>query len=1040
MEGNNNKYWKGVEELQNDPSFVKNAHNEFPEFLPVGENGSEADEISGTHRRDFLKLLGFGVAAATLAACEAPVKKAIPYLNKPEEIDPSVANWYASSYVDGGDYCSVLVKTREGRPIKIEGNKYSSVTKGGVSARVQASVLSLYDNERLKGPQAGGKASTWADVDKNIKSQLEEIAVKGGQIRIVSSTILSPSTKAAIADFTRKYPTTKHVVYDANSSSAILQANQISFGKAALPSYDFSKADKIVSIGADFLGTWISPVEFSKQYAVNRKVGKKNKTMSRHYQFETVLSLAGSNADHRTPIKPSQEGLVVAELYNIIAGNSISLPKSGVAYVEQAAKDLLASKGKSLVISSSNDVNVQLIVNAINQALGNYGTTLDIVNQANYRQGSDADVNTFINEVSKGSVDAVFFYNSNPLYSHPLASKLKTDLKKVKLSVSFALNLDETASECQFVCPDHHYLESWGDAEPKKGLFSLIQPTISPLFKTRQAQESLLAWSGSSVNFYNYVQEYWKSNIFPAQSKYTTLVDFWNHSLHNGVFELVSTATSSTAAPLDIASVTSAISKSSKATNGAIELALYEKVGMGNGNQANNPWLLELPDPISKACWDNYLAVPLSMAKAKSWAQDDIVKIQVGGTVIELPVLIQPGQAIGTVAIAIGYGREKAGKAGNKVGKNAYSLVVSSTGSLIYNNVVSSIEKTGETRKIAQTQIHQTIMGRQNVQESTLADYIKPNGKNAKGELVGDMAGRYVPMIGVSEGGNEHGKKAPEQISMWSSKPNANMAINHQWGMVIDLNSCIGCGSCVIGCQAENNVPVVGRQEVINSREMHWIRIDRYYTTDSPLVNDKSISGLLDKGSEIPAENPKVVFQPMMCQHCNNAPCETVCPVLATTHSMEGLNQMTYNRCIGTRYCANNCPYKVRRFNWFSYYNNSTFDYNMNDSLGKMVLNPDVTVRARGVMEKCSMCVQRIQEGKLTAKKASRRPIDGEIETACSQSCPTDAIVFGDMNDPESNIAKLLNAEKEGRSYHVLEEINVNPSVSYLSKIRNPKA
>ncbi|MEY3412319.1 MAG: quinol:cytochrome c oxidoreductase iron-sulfur protein precursor, partial [Bacteroidota bacterium] len=577
MEGNNNKYWKGVEELQNDPSFVKHAHNEFPEYLPVGTNGSEADEISGTHRRDFLKLLGFGVAAATLAACEAPVKKAIPYLNKPEEIDPSVANWYASSFADGVDYCSVLVKTREGRPIKIEGNKYSSVSKGGVSARVQASVLSLYDNERLKGPLANGKASTWEDVDKTIKSQLEEIAVKGGKIRVVSSTILSPSTKSALAEFMRKYPTAKQVVYDANSSSGILQANQISFGKAALPSYDFSKADKIVSIGADFMGTWISPVEFAKQYAVNRKVGKNNKKMSRHYQFETILSLSGSNADHRTPIKPSQEGLVVAEIYSIVTGKALSIPKSGVAYVEQAAKDLLASKGKSLVISASNDVNVQLLVNAINESLGNYGTTIDIVNHTNYRQGNDADVATFIAEITKSDVDAVVFYNTNPIYSHPLAAKLKDGLKKVKLSISLSDRLDETAAECKFVCPDHHYLESWGDAEPKKGFYSLIQPTITPLFKTRQAQETLLTWTGSKVSFYNYVQEFWKSTVYPAQTKYLSFVELWNHALHNGVFEIPSAPSATAAQALNTASVVAGINKASKAANGGVELALYEK-------------------------------------------------------------------------------------------------------------------------------------------------------------------------------------------------------------------------------------------------------------------------------------------------------------------------------------------------------------------------------------------------------------------------------------------------------------------------------
>jgi len=1034
------KYWKGIEELQQDPAFVKNAANEFPEALPSGENGAESDEITGTHRRDFLKLLGFGVAAASLAACEAPVRKAIPYLNKPEDIDPSVANWYASTYFDGSNYASVFVKTREGRPIKIEGNKYSTVSRGGVNALVQASVLSLYDNERAKGSLKAGKAISWSDTDKEIKAKLEEIALKGGQIRIVTSTIISPSTLQVLNDFTAKYPTTKVVTVDTASAYGILQANNISFGKYALPSYDFSKADVIVSLGADFLGTWLSPIEYAKQYANNRKVGKDKKTMSRHYQFESALSLTGSNADHRTPIKPSQLGLVATKLLSLVTGNALTTPNVDVANLDKAAKDLKAAAGKSLVVSSSNDPNVQLIVNAINAHLGNYGTTIDINNHANYRKGNDTTFTAFVNDVANGSVDAVFFYNTNPLYNHPLAAKLKASLKKVSLKVSFADRLDETASEVDYLAPDHHFLESWNDAEPVKGKFSVTQPTISALFKTRQAQESFLAWAGVKTEYYLYLQNYWKANLFSSQSAYASFIEFWNRSLHDGIYEISSTNVAATPS-VDIAAVSSAIASTYKAASNDLEVVLYEKIGIGNGSQANNPWLQELPDPISKATWDNYLAVPFSLAKEKGFKQNDIVKLQVNGLteVIELPVIIQPGQAKGTVSVALGYGRTKAGKSANGVGKNVYSLIANTSNGLAYSNI-ATITATGTTRQLAQTQIHHTIMGRAHVQESVLSDYSKKNGVEKDGKVVGDMAGRVVPMIAVAEGGNKDGKKAPEQISIWSKKPNPDIPANHHWGMVIDLNSCIGCSACVIGCQAENNIPVVGRQEIINAREMHWMRIDRYYTSAmNEEEAEKSHLNVVDKFKQMeePEENPRVVFQPMMCQHCNNAPCETVCPVLATTHSTEGLNQMAYNRCIGTRYCANNCPYKVRRFNWFSYLNNSSFDYNMNNALGRMVLNPDVTVRARGVMEKCSMCVQRIQEGKLNAKKENRRPEDGEIETACSQSCPTDAIVFGDMLDPNSEIAKLLAKEKEGRVYHALEEVNVNPSVSYLSKIRN---
>jgi MoCo/4Fe-4S cofactor protein with predicted Tat translocation signal len=1018
MKDNNKVFWKGVEELGNSPEFVKNAQNEFPEFLPVKSSSAE-----GTDRRDFLKLLGFSVAAVSLAACEAPVKKAIPYLNKPEEIEPGIANYYASTYVDGGEYCSVLVKTREGRPIKIEGNKLSNVTKGGTNARVQASVLSLYDTARIQGPLIKGKPATWEQLDKQVADQLSIVGGTAGEIRIVSQTILSPTTKKAIEQFKAKYPSTQHVQYDSNSSYGILKANEISFGKAVIPSYDFSKASVIVGFGADFLGTWISPIEFVSQYAETRRLSKTKKTMSQHFQFETALSLTGSNADYRQPIKPSQEGLFVAELYNRIAAAKLGTTSIKNDILDKAAKALLkaSNRGKSLVVSGSNDVNVQLLVNEINKELGNYGSTISLATPSYQKQGNDEAMNTLIDDVVAGKVKAIIFYGANPVFDHPRGTELAKALPSVGLSISFADRADETASLAKFVAPDHHYLEAWGDAEPKAGFYSLGQPAISPIFKTRAAQESLLSWSGDSTTYYSYLKSNWESSILAGAS--------WDRALQDGVFEVATVSGIDTSiSNFDRSSVEAGISKAYNANASGIELKLYEKIGVGTGSQANNPWLQELPDPISKATWDNYVAISAAYANKLSVTQGDMVtvKLEKGGYSIDLPVLVQPGQAPGTVSIAIGYGRTNAGKCGDSVGKNAYPFARFVDGTVSNAAIVSITPIGGEKYQIAQTQTHQTLMARPIIQDATLEEYIN-----------NPAAGRFVPKISTPDG-----KKAPALVDIWKDQHHQP---NHLWSMSIDLNTCLGCGACVIACQAENNVPVVGKREVLNAREMHWIRIDRYYSSDAEpketgkyFTNDKE--GIGYGTLEIPSENPQVTFQPMMCQHCNHAPCETVCPVAATTHSSEGLNQMTYNRCIGTRYCANNCPYKVRRFNWFKYFDNEeAFDKNvaMNTSLGRMVLNPDVTVRSRGVMEKCSFCVQKIQEGKLKAKKEKRHIVDGEVTTACAAACATGAILFGDLRDVEGKVYQERHVNNEERTYTVLEELNVQPNVTYLTKIRN---
>ncbi len=1024
MKDTKKTYWKGLEELNNDPEFVKNADKEFVELPSVGGQDSEG----GSSRRDFLKMMGFSLAAASLAACEAPVRKAIPYVNKPVDINPSIPNYYASTFSSGGDYASVVVKTREGRPIKIDGNTLSPINKGKVNAIVEGSVLSLYDKARLTGPMIDGAKTDWATLDSQGKSAL----ASAGTVKIVSNTVLSPSTEKAIARLSEALGGAEHIQYDPISNYGISKAAEMTYGQAMIPSYHFDNAKTIVSFGADFLGTWISPIEFAGQYAKTRKITKEKPEMSRHYQFESNLSLTGANADYRTPIKPSQSGLAVLALYNALAkkagAQTVSVPAVEVAHLEKAANDLWAAKGAGLVVSGSNDPNVQVVVNAINELLGSQGTTVDFANPVHFRKGDDEKMNQFITDLNAGRVGGVIFYNCNPVYDHARGEELAAGIAKAKASIATNGVADETASLVKMNAPDHHELEAWNDYQPKTGHYSLAQPTISPLFDTRQAQDSFLVWAGVEDSYYDFMQAAWETEIYPQVETTDTFQEFWDRSLYNGVLAIDSGEQPIVAPMVDLPSAAAAIGRSYSADNAGAELALYAKVGIGNGAFANNPWLQEMPDPITKATWDNYLTV------SQKWATENGVKMVEGGTVkatitangktLTVPVMVQPGQADGTFGLAVGYGRTKAGRVANGVGVNAYTFADASQGFTNFDITGDvQVAVTADPYRIARTQTHHTFMGRENViQEATLAEYKQDAS-----------AGRYHPEI-YKEG--EFLK--PSKISLWKG----HQYSQHHWGLAIDMNSCIGCGACTVACQVENNVAVVGKEEVLNRREMAWIRIDRYYSSDAPAEDLE--------GMEKASENPEVTFQPMMCQQCNNAPCETVCPVAATTHSTEGLNQMTYNRCIGTRYCANNCPYKVRRFNWFKYHDNKDFagvNVAQNDDLGKMVLNPDVTVRVRGVMEKCSMCVQRIQEGKLTAKREKRKVKDGEINVACATACPTDALVFGDMNDPNSRVSKTLKIQEnttsavkevnEERAYHVLEEINVSPNVWYFTKIRN---
>lgn len=1054
------KYWQNFEELNQNKAEQKKLKNEFKEELPFEDLSNENIFNAKTPRRDFLKYMGFSTAAAALAAsCEMPVRKAIPFLHKPDDMIPGISNYYASTYINDGDAVPVVVKQREGRPIKIEGNDLSSLTNGGTSAQCQSSVLDLYDTTRLRYPLANRKEATFEAIDKMIADGMAANA--GKPAVLLTSSITSLTTKQIISEFLAKYPGSRHVQYDAVSYSGMLLANQASYGKKVIPAYHFENAKVIVSLGADFLTTWLSPVVFANQYAQNRRIDEEKPTMSKHFQFESHYSITGANADERYLHKPSETGAVALALLGALGGGTSSNISGKVAEgIKKAAAELSANKGAALVVCGSNDPNIQIIVNAINEAIGAGGKTIDWNTTVNYRQGLDADMVSLTDDLNAGNVGALLVYGANPAYSFFAADRFIAGVKKCPFTVSYSEKMDETTELCKYVVPSHHWLECWGDAELQTGYVSVIQPIIHPLFKTRQFESSLLKLTGNVNDYEAYFRNYWITKLGSVENFEKFLQDgvIENSQLKTqSNFVNVSDLTSATAGvtsaeeadsasqnanpvvPLPVMSgatfsgnVAEAASKIGSIKGGDTEMVLYQKVSIGTGSRANNAWLQEVSDPISKATWDNYAMISPQMGKSmfgvdifnrndmdkyEVHIQKPVIKVTVNGKSIEIPILIMPGIHPNVIAMAVGYGRqsinkdktaEYIGPAANGVGVNVYPLAFYNGTTVTYSAPVT-IEKTGNTYPIAQTQVHQITEGRPVVRETTLTDFIARPGElqeERENELkrFGENFERDATLYPVFE------------------KPGI------KWGMSIDLNTCIGCSACTVACVAENNISTVGKYEVSRFHDMQWIRIDRYFTGDP--------------------QNPDIVFQPMTCQQCDNAPCENVCPVSATNHSSEGINQMVYNRCIGTKYCANNCPYKVRRFNWADYNGADSFPDNqrgiisdatmeLNADLERMVLNPDVTVRSRGVMEKCSFCVQRCQEGKLNAKKENRPLKDQEVKTACMQACPTHAIMFGNVNDKESKIAKLRAREQKERKFYVLEELHTLPNVNYLEKIRN---
>jgi MoCo/4Fe-4S cofactor protein with predicted Tat translocation signal len=1013
----NKKYWKSVEELENGSIVEALRNNEFVEAIPTEEFlGNKETMSSSTSRRDFLKYVGFSTAAATLAACEGPVVKSIPYVLQPEQIIPGVADYYATSVFDGFDFANLLVKTREGRPIKIDNNTITGA-KFSANARIHASILSLYDNMRLKQPKIEGKDATWASVDAKIKSSVADAKVKGGQVVLLTNTLASPSTEKLIAEFIGGNPNAKHIVYDAVSSSETLDAFEAVYGERALVDYDFSKASLIVSVGADILGDWQGG-GYDSGYTQGRV--PKNGKMSRHFQLEANMTLSGAAADKRLPMSTANQKQALVHIFNVVTGSSVAvrLDDKFKSEVTKAAQQLKSAGSKGVLVSGIQDKNAQLLVLAINQVLASEAFSTSGTRQI--RKGSNEKVAQLIKDMNAGSVHTLIMSGVNPVYTLADTASFAKGLKKVTTSVSLAIKEHETALISTIAAPVPHYLEAWGDLSITRGSYSLTQPTIRPLFDTKQFEEVLMYLNGMSGDYYDYLKASSSSIIVGAT---------WNKIVHDGLY--VGSSQPLSAAAVDFSSAASVLAKS-KAAEG-FELVLYTKTGMGDGQQANNPWLQEFPDPITRVSWDNYVTVSNADARLLEMSNEIVANGGLNGSYATIttadglkldnvPVIVQPGQAVGTIGLALGYGRTAALKEEMQVGVNAYALYKG------FNDVqsVTLVKADTDDHEFACVQGQKTLMGRGDIIKETSLEIF--NTKDAK-------FWNEVPMVSLN-----HEEVEATKVDLWTS---FDRSVGHHFNLSIDLNACTGCGACVIACHAENNVPVVGKSEIRRSRDMHWLRIDRYYSSESTFEGDnerkENISGLSSSLStfnemEKAGDNPQVSFQPVMCQHCNHAPCETVCPVAATSHSRQGQNHMAYNRCVGTRYCANNCPYKVRRFNWFLYNKNSEFDYHMNDDLGRMVLNPDVNVRSRGVMEKCSMCIQMTQATILNAKKEGREVVDGEFQTACSNACSNGAMAFGDVNDKGSEIKKLADDE---RMYHLLEHVGTKPNVIYHVKVRN---
>jgi molybdopterin-containing oxidoreductase family iron-sulfur binding subunit len=1002
------KYWRSLEEVAEQPEFQLWMEDEFP-------NRSTLLQIN---RRDLLKFMGASMALAGMAGCRSvfmPEDKVVPYVKQPEELVPGKALFYASSVVLAGYATGVLVEQHEGRPTMISGNPDHPASLGALDSISQAEVLNLYDPDRVDTVMNAGDVSTIETFDQAVATELKKAKATGGsRLRILTGAVSSPTLAAQIESFLAQYPQAKWHAYEPVGRGNVLEGAKLAFGRPLEPVYDFTGVSVVVTIDADFLNPAETPgsLRYARQFADGRRVHGKTGTMNRLYSYESTPGLVGAMADHRYAVKPS-------DMYGLLGALAMGLgistqgePPAGAAGTDltEVVKDLLANQGKALVLVGPHlPAEAHALACAINEKIAaptavKYIEPIDLAVAANA-----GDLKALVADMKAKAVDQVFILEGNPVFNAPADLKFDAALANVPFKVRIGQYDDETSKLCDWVIPQTHTLEEWGDAKAFDGTVSFIQPLVAPLYSGLSAAEFFARIQGVTLGGYDLVRAYWKKKGIGADFEKA-----WRQAIHDGV---VKGATSpAVKVKANIANL------AAPAKRAGTEIVFRPDPTIFDGRFANNGWLQELPKPLTKITWDNVIFLSPNTAKTMNVSTDDVATLTYQAASIKGTVFIHPGHADETITVHLGYGRTEGGAVATVTGQdgggfNAYSL---RTSDAMYIGHGVNLAKTGDIESIASTQGHQPIEGdrvideRDIIHDYTLVDFIRNVDK-------------YVQKA-------EEQHKDITEKNLYTEETYAFDGA--QWAMTIDMNTCIGCNACVTACQAENNIPVVGKLQVARHREMHWIRIDRYYS-----------------GSD---ENPAVNWQPVACVQCEKAPCEPVCPVAATVHSHEGLNQMIYNRCVGTRYCSNNCPYKVRRFNYFNFTDNQPnfaeqvdahftgnsrvpgpihVPHKQGIALLKMLNNPDVTVRGRGIMEKCTYCVQRINEARIESKKTNLPIKDGDIQTACQQACPTKTIVFGNSKDQNSEVSRL---REDPRAYLLLEELQTRPRTSHLAKLRNP--
>jgi molybdopterin-containing oxidoreductase family iron-sulfur binding subunit len=962
------EFWRSLEELAGSEEFQEMMHREFPR--------GASEWLDSVSRRGFMKLMGASLAMAGMTACtKQPMEAIVPYVKQPEDVIPGKPLFYATAFTLGGYASPLLVESHLNRPTKIEGNDKHPVSLGGTDVFSQASVLGLYDPDRSQNVIRNGDVSSWGEFQNAIRGALkEQEASQGAGIRILSGAYSSPALADQAQGFLKLYPQAKWHVYEPVNRDNAYEGAKLAFGQPVDAQYQLANADVVVSLDADFLYAGFPGfTKYARDFASRRDPDSGN--MSRFYAIEGTPTSSGVKADHRLPVRAVEVELIARAL---ASGDSSSVPASHAKFVSAVAQELQAHRGSSVVIPGEYQPPVvHALAHAINAQLGNVGKTVvytdpviaNPVNQAESLKDLAADMKA-------GKVQLLVVAGVNPLFDSPADLNFAKVFDQVPLRVHLGLYQDETAEHCHWHINEAHYLEAWGDTRAFDGTVSLVQPLIAPLYDGKSLHELVAVLSGDpQASSYNIVQAYWRKQHAGADFDM-----FWPRSLNDGWVQ--GTAYS----PKQVSAKTSGLPSASAFDGKAVEINFRPDPSIYDGRFCNNAWLQELPKPLSKLTWDNCIWIGPAMAQRMGVQSKDLVRVELNSVKVELPVWIQAGHPDNSVTVFLGYGRTRAGRAGTGAGFDVYPLRTTSTP---YVATGAQVSKISGTYILASTQGYQTMDAgdetRPVVRTRTLDEYRKePNFANED--------------------------KPPAELTLYPGFDAQYRSENYAWGMTIDLNACVGCNNCIVACQSENNIAVVGKQQVNHGRHMHWIRVDAYYQGDR---ND-----------------PKAYFQPVPCMQCENAPCELVCPVGATTHSTEGLNDMVYNRCVGTRYCSNNCPYKVRRFNFFLFSDWDTPQY-------KMMRNPDVTVRSRGVMEKCTYCVQRIAEYRIKSEESGTKDYntDADLKTACQQSCPANAIIFGNINDPNSQVSKL---KKKQRNYGLLDDLNTRPRTTYLAQIRNP--